>query len=333
MTKYYFIRHFVAVLLGCLLSAYTYAQHITEFLFTETAPDYLIPTMQANAKALFAEINSAYDQKKSLLTLSQSNITSEARERIQNLWKTSHFYCTKTGVLERILKMQNGDFQVRNIPVFFAQGKTDEHKYQHVVLEFTRDGKISDLYIAITTQQYIKIMESLINDVSDARHRQMIVYLVENYRTAYNSKDLSFLNAIFSENALIITGKVLTPQKRGDAPIAINNQKIEYSVLNKEQYLTKLQNVFNNNSYINIKFEDIVVKQHEENSNIYGVTLRQIWNAEKYNDEGWLFLIFDYENEDKPKIWVRTWQPLEVNGVKYYYGTYEIFGLGDFRYR
>ena len=331
MTKYNFIRQFATVLLGSLLCAQTYAQHTTEFLFTETAPEYVRKTMQINAQALVSEINSAYDLKQTTLALS-NYVTEDAKKRIQSLWATSHFYCTETAITTRILKSPNS-YQVRNIPVFIEEGKTDEDQFQSMVIEFTSDGRISDLYIALEWHQYANIISNS-NEVSDLRHRQMILDLVENFRTAYNTKDLPFLNDIYSDDALIITGKVLMPQKRGDVPAAINKPQFEYSVQSKKQYLAKLSRVFASNSYINIKFDNIVVTQHEGNPNIYGVTMKQKWNSSSYSDEGWLFLLIDYEDENNPLIWVRTWQPLKDNsGDSIYYNPEDIFGLGDFKFR
>lgn len=230
------------------------------------------------------------------------------------------------------MKSSNG-YQVRNIPVFIEEGKTDEDQFQSMVIEFTLDGRISDLYIALENHQYANIIGKS-NEVSDLRHRQMILDLVENFRTAYNTKDLPFLNEIYSDDALIITGKVLAPQKRGDMPAAINKPQFEYSVQSKKQYLAKLSRVFASNSYINIKFDSIVVTQHEGNPNLYGVTLKQNWNTSTYSDEGWLFLLIDYEDENNPLIWVRTWQPLKDNSSNsIYYNPEDIFGLGDFKFR
>ncbi|MDR1631667.1 MAG: nuclear transport factor 2 family protein [Dysgonamonadaceae bacterium] len=334
-----FIRHFASVLLGCLLCTQAYAQHTTEFLFSETAPDYTRKTMQTNARVVFAEINRAYDANKSGLSLSTVNATAEAINRIQTLWATSHFYCTETGITTRVLKSTNS-YQVRNVPVFFAEGKTDEDKYQDVVLEFTTSGKISDMYIAIAPHQYAKIMGNS-NTVEDFEERTIVADIVEQFRTAYNTKDMSFLQKIYSDDALIITGKVVTQQKRGDMPMASNSQKIQYSVQSKKSYLTNLQRVFNNNSYINIKFTDVVVTRHEGNPSIYGVTLKQDWNTKPtknsphgYHDEGWLFLIFDFEDKENPQIWVRTWQPLQDgNGNPVRYSNENIFNLSDFKFR
>jgi len=332
MTQKNFVRYFATILLGSLFCVQAYAQYTTEFLFTETAPDYLRKIMQANTQAVFAEINRAYDQNKSNLTLSLSNVTDEASKQIQNLWATSKFYCTETSITTRVLKSSDG-YQVRNIPVFFVEGNKPEDKYQDIVIEFTMNGKISDMYIAIAPHQYLKIMGNS-NDVTDLRYRQMIVDFVENFRTAYNRKDIPFLEDIYGDDALIITGKALTPQKRGDVPQAYNQTQIYYSVQNKKQYLANLKRVFEKNSYINIKFDEIVVTQHEGNPNIYGVTLKQDWNASGgYHDEGWLFLMIDYSDENNPLIWVRTWQPLTDPNTDRTISAEDIFGLGSFPVR
>jgi len=334
MTTYKFIRHFATVIVGGFLCAQAYAQHTTEFLFSETASDNLRKTMQTSAEAVFAEINRAYDQNQAGLALSQSYVTEDANKRIQTLWTTSHFYCTETGIATRVLKSSNS-YQVRNIPIFLVNGNSPEDQYQDIVIEFTESGKISDMYIAIAPHQYSKIMGNS-SEVTDLRYRQMIVDLVENFRTAYNRRDIPFLKDIFSDETLIITGKVLYPQKRADIPVAFNQTQIQYSVQNKKQYLTNLKRVFESNTYINIKFDEIVVTRHEGNPNIYGVTLKQDWNASGgYHDEGWLFLMIDYEDVNNPLIWVRTWQPLTDPGTggELRYSTEEIFGLGSFPVR
>jgi len=318
--KYFSVRHFLAILLVNFISTAMYSQHTTEFTFVETASDYIRQVMQTNAKAVFDEINNAYYQKSSL-SLSSSNATQEAIDRIKSLWSTSHFYCTETSVIERTLKTPKG-FQVRNIPVYFTKGESNEDKYQDIVIEFTSSGKISDIYIAISRHQYVQIIQDN-NEVTDLRRRQLILEFVEDFRTAYNRKDINYLNKVFSNDALIITGKVLKQQKRSDIPNPIG-VTIQYVTQSKKEYLTRLKQVFNNNSYINIKFEDIKVIRHGENTNVYGVSLRQKYHSSTYDDDGWLFLMIDFKNEENPLIWVRTWQD------KRYTPENEIFGLDDF---
>jgi ribosome biogenesis protein Nip4 len=334
--------------LGCLLCAQAYAQHTTEFLFSETAPESIRKTMQTNAEAVFAEINRACDQNKAGLLLSPANVTDEASSRIHNQWANSHFYCTKTSINTRVLKSSNG-YQVRNIPVCIEKGNKPEDKYQDMVIEFDKKGKISDLTIALSQHQYAKIMENS-NEVTNARQRMMVIEFVENLRTAYNRRDIGFIDTVYNDNALIITGKVVRDKtsKNSDTaipaltPIAHTPVQIEYNVQNKKTYIENLKRIFKANSYINIKFNEVVVTQHEGDPNIYGVILKQNWNSKPtkdspkgYQDEGWLFLMIDFEKEEEPSIWVRTWQPCTnpYTGQPIRYNTEDIFGLGNFPVR
>ena len=42
---------------------------------------------------------------------------------------------------------------------------------------------------------------------------------------------------------------------------------------------------------------------------IYGVTLRQRYSSDRYSDDGYLFLLWDFTDKSMPVIHVRTWQP------------------------
>ncbi|MDR0560383.1 MAG: hypothetical protein LBG92_09430 [Prevotellaceae bacterium] len=316
------LRQFAAIFMSCILCAQTYAQqHKTTFLFVETAPGNIRNIMQNNADALFEEIHRAQWQNKS--TLSLKNITPEAEKRINSIWETSHFYCLKSGrIIKKVLAQRklNGaveKYQVRSIPVFFEQGKDAIEQNQEIVIEFTPDGKICDMYCAITGNRYNDIIGGA-DSVKDLSNREIIVNFVDNFKTAYNCKDLDYLQNVYSENALIITGRVL--QSGGKSPKPVQETKkekeFEYSVENKKQYLDRLGRIFRNNKYVNIKFDSIMIVQ-KETMPIYGVTLKQDWTtkpSEKsnsgYHDEGWLFLLIDFSDTEKPTVWVRTWQPL-----------------------
>ena len=161
-------------------------------------------------------------------------------------------------------------------------------------------------------------------ELTDLRRRQLILDYVEQFRTAYNQKDLPFLKQVFSDDALIITGKVIT-QRHAEG---FTSQKITYNKQTKQQYLDNLRRVFNTTQYIKVTFDDIEVKRHPVNPNYYGVTLHQGWTSDRYHDDGWLFLLWDFSNEDHPTIHVRTWQPDKIEGKKL--PDEEIFSLDDF---
>jgi hypothetical protein len=53
--------------------------------------------------------------------------------------------------------------------------------------------------------------------------------------------------------------------------------------------------------------------RHPTTPGIYGVSLRQRYTSDRYSDEGYLFLLWDFRNEAEPKIHVRTWQPYNID--------------------
>ena len=101
--------------------------------------------------------------------------------------------------------------------------------------------------------------------------------------------------------------------------------KVKYKVQSKEEYITNLSRVFRNNSKINVKFDHISVMMHGAKPNIYGVTLHQTWQSGTYHDEGWLFLLWDFNDPEHPKIHVRTWQPEQIASKD------GVFTLDDFQ--
>jgi len=317
MKSFSYIKQIIAIIATGIITTGVNAQHFTDFEFVETAQPNIRQAMQNNTKAVFRQIHDAYYSKKNDVTLSRNNATSDAISRIQELWSTSKFCCTETDIIAKVLKMPTG-WQVRNIPVKFDEGETDEDKYQDIVLEFDPDGKISGIYIALPMHQYNDVFKDA-NEVTDLRRRQLILGFVENFRTAYNRKDIEYIDRVFSNDALIIVGKELHTRGDGLPP------PIHYDVRTKKEYMDGLKRAFVRNEYINIKFSEIEVMQHTNpgSSHIYGVVLQQVWKSSTYDDTGWIFLMIDFKNEDEPLIWVRTWQPISVQ-------RNQVFWLGDF---
>ena len=315
---YSFFKHvFFVMLIGLITTSVVNAQHFTDFEFYEGASANILQTSQNNAKAVFRQIHESFFNKRQSITLSSANATPEAIERIRDLWSTSKFYCVETYLMKPVARIPDGGWQVRDVPVFFIDGGTPEEQYQELVLEFTSNGTISDIYIALPMHQRDKIFKDA-TEVTDLRRRQLILGFVENFRTAYNRKDINYIEDVFSNEALIITGKVT--KRNGDSPNP-RGVEVTYVTHNKQTYINNLKGVFSRNSFINIKFEDIEVVKGNEN--VYGVTLKQHWNASNYSDVGWLFLMIDYKDENNPLIWVRTWEPPEVPKNK-------VIGLDNF---
>ncbi len=70
-----------------------------------------------------------------------------------------------------------------------------------------------------------------------------------------------------------------------------------------------------------MEFDDYRIVRHRSKPQYYGVTLTQKWATKSYQDLGTVFLVWDFSDEDAPKIHVRTWQPMSEKA----------FQLNDFK--
>ena len=316
----------------CLFSLGASAQYNTDFTVTELEDDELKANIDLAVSGLLTAFNNAQGTGQTL-SLSHLDIAPDAQANIKKLWADCPFRCAETEVVERAVKTPRGEYQVRNIPLVMMpiEGESKDvswKKYQEGVFTLDKQGMIVDFHLALDADLYIKVMASA-TEVDDFIRRQLILEYVERFRNAYCLKDMNFLEQIFSEDALIITGKVVKQVKSDINRNSLNNQKIEYSKQNKKQYLTNLARVFQNNKRINVIFDEIKVVKHPAKADFYGVTLKQGWSADRYSDVGYVFLLWDFTNPDAPQIHVRTWQPDKFdNGQPV--PEEEIFSIDDF---
>ena len=201
------------------------------------------------------------------------------------------------------------------------------------MVEFDKRGQITDFRFVFDTQ----LSESMerCGAVVELERKMQILKYCDRFRTAYCTKDIKYLEQVFSDDALIITGNVVMSKPSDMGPA---KAKVEYKQQNKTQYLNNLKRAFARNKYIDVKFSEIgengedsgcgTVTRSANNKNMYGVRLRQEWKSSNYSDVGYVFLLWDFSNEDAPVIHVRTWQPEFVGGTKM--AEEEIFSLSDF---
>ena len=159
----------------------------------------------------------------------------------------------------------------------------------------------------------------------DADNRRMILNYCEHLRTSYTTKDIDFLRQVFSNQALIIVGNVVRSADNNSATGIEGDEKVTFSLKTKKEYLERLEKVFVANKKIDVKFSDFRIMRHPTMEGIYGVSMKQKYTSDRYSDDGYLFILWDFRNKSMPLIHVRTWQPAaSVNGEK------EIIGIRDF---
>lgn len=167
-----------------------------------------------------------------------------------------------------------------------------------------------------------KIIQGKLNE-TDANRRHTILNYCEHFRTAYTTKDIDFLRQVFSDKALIIVGNVVKPLANDNKCQA--ETRVTYAIHSKQDYISRLSKVFAANQKIDVKFSGFRIMRHPTMDGIYGVTLRQQYKSDRYSDDGYLFLLWDFRDKSMPLIHVRTWQPISsINGNN------EVISLQDF---
>lgn len=304
------------LVLSSILSA-AFSQEVEVKLKPDASYDNkaLVQTMESNLSMVLTEINKAQREDR-LLNLESLPMNDFASGTLKELWANIHFYCDDDYVVERLWNFSNGTFMARQIPlIIIPQGEEfGIGTFQEAVVEFDSKGMIIDFQFALDAA----LGESMERggDAVDLEHRFMILKYCDRFRTAYNTKNMKFLRQVFSDDALIITGSVVGEKKK-EIPDPLPS--IRYKKQNKEEYLKNLQKAFDKNKWIDVRFTEIgshgdgdpgmAVTRSTENPNIYGVRLRQEWHSSTYSDVGYIFLLWDFTDEEKPVIHIRTWQP------------------------
>lgn len=303
-----------AFLLIMLLCGFTCRAGVTFKFSAGTIDDGPLKTrMENNISALLTEIDRAGNSG-TALNLSNISMESGAKARLNALWnEAAHFICDKQTNISKCLNDFQG-YQVRAIPITMkpVDSSYDQSLNRELTISLNKSGVITGVRPAWELQEDVSKILFSPGGVADTRQRREILKWVEDFRCYYNERNLKALNQIYSDDALIITGSIVTQRKtQGDMGVRLE-QKVKYTVQSKEQYISKLSQIFQNTRRINVEFDHISVVMHGAKPNIYGVTLHQKWQTNTYSDEGWLFLLWDFNDPEKPQIHVRTWQPEQI---------------------
>lgn len=140
------------------------------------------------------------------------------------------------------------------------------------------------------------------------KSRTRIVGFLEDYRTAYATKNLEYLDKVFDDNAVIVLGKRLQVAPQLNKEGYMNNYRVQFTQLTKREFLRNLRCQFQSKDYINLHFSQNRIYQLQKGVERYGIEIKQDYYSSNYGDTGYLTLIFDLTNPDQPVIHVRTWQ-------------------------
>ncbi|MDR1554383.1 MAG: hypothetical protein LBS69_13130 [Prevotellaceae bacterium] len=328
-------RKFFLILSTMMFWAYyAQAQFDVKLYITDGIADTVVKSaIEHNGSLLLSEIGKAFLEERTP-EFTGIAVSPEASKTILDIWSnTSIMNCSISELNRKCLKRYDGGYQVRDIPILMLDVNIPESdRQQEICINFTAEGSIDEIFISKDAHRIASILTEGM-EVQEGRRRQRIQNFVEEFRTAYNTKDWKFLNTVYGNDAIIISGKVIKIIPNSDAAIKVPQERIQYVTQTKEQYMQKLKYIFATVKYINLEFAEIEVQQHPKYHEIYGVVFKQNWNTtyangDGYKDVGYVFLMMDFKDENNPIIHVRTWQPEKYNGQELKKG--EIFRVTSF---
>ena len=202
----------------------------------------------------------------------------------------------------------NGEITCRSIPMSFKFQTNKRTFVEDLVLVLNKEGKLDALSFGLNKPAVDDIMNHTAwNDTV----RNVLINFLESYKTAYALKRYDYINSIFSEDALIITGSVVKQHvnTEGQNNIVPSKQAVRYTRQTKSEYMKRLKHIFRSSEFINLRFADNQVRKSGVGGEIYGIQIKQDYFSSSYGDTGYLFLMVDLNNPKEPVIHVRTWQP------------------------
>lgn len=196
---------------------------------------------------------------------------------------------------------------------------------EDVIFYFNQNGKIDNITFGLGNAAETDI---LYKGVWKEDTRRAIIEFLENYKTAYALKRLDYINTVFDDDAVIIVGNVATrmvANKEDDGGMSyMGNKVIKHNRYTKDQYLQQLKRCFASNEFINIRFANNDVIKLGKGGETYAIQISQDYYSSTYGDKGYLFLMVDINNPQKPQIRLRTWQPEKDP-------NFGLYGPGDFK--
>ena len=301
------------------------AQIKTEVVILSSGSDIINKEIGSALSAVLQEANNVATSAGALENV-REYFTADGFKTFEDLIAKTGFFSTIPEYHVRILETTTGKFEVRGIKVRVNMGDTTGDDIQELVVVLNFRFFIEDLHFAMEEHHYQRLIDEG-QELQDLYKRQQILDFLEEFRTAHNRKDIDYLEQAYSDEALIIVGKVLKAQEGfGDylESSTLGENKIKFIRLSKQEYIERLREVFQLNAFVRVTFEQVEIKQHSKYPDIYGIQVKQRWNSSTYSDEGHLFVMMDFQNPEKPIIHVRAWQPEQFSDGS-------IVQLGDFK--
>ncbi len=307
MTKIRFILLLLCISTCCTVWAQPHTTTITISNLSDKPND--AKRIESNLSKCFTELLRAYSEGQ-IPNFDGIKIDSISRSIIMDIWQKNSPFRLRQKAYERpaVRLGDNKCYRIMGLEFYFKNRKVDANKYEEYQVTVEPDGKIVDFLRTNFP------LASVGSEITEGPVFDNIMHFVEMLATAHSSKDLAFLQKIYSDNAIIITGKAIS-KKEG---VVINDTKLsslvkdfEIEVKSKAQYIQKLTEIFRNNSFISVEYIDIRIRTHptknEKYKGIYYVSMKQLYRSSTYNDDGYLTLVWNFKEQNSPEILLRAW--------------------------
>lgn len=273
--------------------------------------------IESDVESAFNQIKRSFNQNTKPNWAGVLNISESFKSDIGKIWETSRIRIDEDTLFRPALTLSGGNFEIRDIPITLVT--RDTLYFEDAVLTFNSSGKLLNFMIGLPQHRYMQYIYEATEEIDKSR-RQTILNFVEQYRTAYNTKNLTLIEQVFSDQALIVVGNVIRTSTESNQ----YNEIIQYLKLTKNEYVRRLGNIFRSNNFVNLNFDDISILRHPKHPSVYGISFVQSFRSTTYTDDGYVFLLIDFrKDEQNPTIHVRTWQPVRDTPRD------RVFQLGD----
>lgn len=190
-------------------------------------------------------------------------------------------------------------YEIRGIPINCYYKSLHKTSCEQFVFDFNENKQLIDFNLSVA------------NGKCNDQNKLEVIKFIEKYRMAYQCRDTSTLNKIFSNKAIIISGRYLNINNNFNSDLL--NKKSQYTKLDKQQFMQRQIAIFKKQKDIFIKLSNF---DNESNSNgILSMSMRQLYNSTTYSDNGFLFFIIDFRQKN-PQILLREWRQNEFDSAK-----------------
>lgn len=258
--------------------------------------------VESNVSKLLAEINRASIRNEQL-NLAGVQIEKRASERLRNLWHNMPFCCEWKNNIQSCIQDFTG-YEIRQIPVMLKPldnaYKGGLHK--ELTISFNKQGIITGVRTSIDNNSYLALLSGGKANL-DMRMRREILKYLEDCRSYYTEKDINAIAKILGFCSFDVKKSLA---ENSETPVRVSLKKNECSVKDKQEYLSNLNKLFQQDGCIVAKISDIELMRHAWNPYFYGVNFRlQLSRGDgelQSATGGYYFLLWDFTEEANPKI-------------------------------